>query len=257
MAITAIVLQFILYRRIRSEIPFLSHAILLIIAAVILIVGIVWSFGANNAVKTGRQPSHVFTNLLFIASLVLVGYLLAAAVYLVLYRIQLFDYLVGLYTDRNLFTDRVDSDYDFQDGYDSSRRMLWWVTFFTVAVAICLIVIAYACRSVVWNRYIQTRATLYVALAAIVVASWIILFWVEESFEFRRFLPENVGINTLYVMRSLAIVCLAVAVLNAIANLIQYKLGFFIFAAANAALLIVAVRCHRPASPRCQAGCQQ
>lgn len=238
--VLGMIFTWVLYSRDRNKV-FLWHAIWLIGGILLSLLAIGWAFTASSAVKTGRQPSSALTNIVFILALVFVGYLILETIWLILFRPQHFDYLVGLYTDRALWTNRINSSYDFRRGWRTSRRTLWWVCAWTIAAAVCFMIIAYAARSVVWNRYNMTRFALYVACAFIILASWMILFWVKEGFEYKRALPFDFAPKLLNIMRVVGILGLIFGVLTALNNLIQNKMGYFFTGALNLALLLVAI----------------
>src|SRR3990167_151319 len=238
--LVAMILTWILYYRERTR-TFLWHAIWLIVGLLFAGACAAWGATSAGAVKTGRQPSAIFTGVVFIGSLIMVAYLLIEAVWLVLYRPVHFDYLVGLRTDQGLWDNRMKSGSSFADGWISSRRMIWWVTFFTVLSALCFAFIAYAARSVVWNRYNLIRWTLAIGLLAVTIFAFLVIYWVQEAYNYQAVLPGQFGGSLLSLAKIFAIVSIVLAVLNAIANLTQSRVGYFVLGAIQVVLVFILV----------------
>jgi Carboxypeptidase regulatory-like domain len=238
--LVAMILTWILYYRERTR-TFLWHAIWLIVGLLFAGACAAWGAGAAGAVRSGRQPGAIFTGVVFIGSLIFVAYHLIEAVWLVLYRPVHFDYLVGLKTDQNLWDSRMKSGSSFTDGWIQDRRMIWWVTLFTVLSALCFAFIAYAARSVVWNRYNLVRWTLAIGLLAVTIFSFLVIYWVQEAYNFQAALPGQFGGNLLTLAKIFAIVSLVLAVLNAIANLIQSRVGYFVIGAIQCVLIFILI----------------
>jgi hypothetical protein len=239
-AIVSLVMVWVLYTRERSR-TFLWHGIWMGVIAIFLLIAIAWGFMASTAVKSGRQPSPIFSGLIFILAIAYIGYLLVESVWLILYRKIHFDYLVGLSTDQDAWENRTPSGYTFEELWRQHRRMIWWIVFFNLATAFMLGFIAYFARSVSWNRYSLARATLYVALAVMALGGWLMIYWVEEAYEYRKAVPGYFLNNLLEVTKAWGIIALALAGANALVNFFQNKIGYFIMALLNIGLIVAMV----------------
>lgn len=239
-ALISMIMMWVLYRRDKNR-TFLWHAIWMTFLVVFFIVALVWSLMASTAVKTGRQPNVFLTIPVFILSLVFIGYLLVESIWLILYRKVHFDYLVGSSTDSGAWDERTASGYNFTEAWKQHRRMLWWIVFFNLASAVMLGFIVYAARSVSWNRYALARITLYFALLMTALAAFLMIYWVEEAYEYKKAIPGDFVGNLLVVTKAWAIVALVLAVLNALVNMIHNKAGFFLMAALEIGLIIAMV----------------
>jgi hypothetical protein len=239
-AIIACVLTWVLYGRDRNR-TFLWHGIWTVILIVLFILAIVWGFAAASAVKAGRQPSTIFAAIIFIGSLILISYLLVESVWLILYRKIHFDYLVGLSTDQQAWNSRMPDNKSFEDGWRQNRKMIWWTVLFNFASVVMLGFIAYAARSVTWNRYNLARATLYLALIMMALSGWLMIYWVEEAYEYRKPLPNYFLGNLLSTIKAWGIIALVLAFLNAVVNFFQHKISYFILALTEIALIIAMV----------------
>lgn len=239
-SVVALILQWILYYR-EPKYTFCWHGIWLIFVVLFCLAVIGWGFMAKKAVRMGRQPSPFFTGFIFIVGLIMIGYLLIEALWLIFYKPIHYNYLVALQNDRDEWDKRMVEGSSLEDGWKQSRRMMWWTTFFTVGTAICLCFAVYAARSIIWNRYNLTRLTLYVALGFIMLSAWLMIYWIEESLEYNQALPEEFIGNLLLVMRIIAIICIIYAILTAIVNVLQTKIGYFLMGALGIVLFVIMV----------------
>lgn len=133
---------------------------------------------------------------------------------------------------------RMPDNDNLEEGYRSSRRLIWWTVYMTLVAAGAFAYIAYAARSVVWNRYQISRYGLYLALAFMILASWIMIYWAEETFEYEIFYNDNSIGSVARVLKAFAIAGLVFAFINTIINLLKIKLGYFIYAILAIVLLI-------------------
>jgi len=235
--LVAMILTWILYFRDRNS-TFLWHGIWLIGLMVFAIICIAWAFMATPAVRAGRQPMPILSTIVYLGSLLALGYLVVEALWLVFYKPLHYDYLVGLRTDTGIWNNRMVSGSSFEDGWVSSRRMIWWTIFMGLIAAICFAYLIYASRSVVWNRYQLTRWGLYWALAWIVLAAWLVLYWTRKTDGYRELLNSSAATNTMLILRAIAIIALVFAVINAIVNLLKIRIGYFIMGMVAAALIL-------------------
>lgn len=238
--IVSMILCWILYHRERCR-TFMWHGIILIFLILFAFACAGWGAMAGSAVKVGREPAPAFTTIVFLFSLFAIGFLLIESIWWIMYRPLHRDYLTGLKADPQAWDDHMVDGSTLENGWKQSRRLMWWTVFFNVAAAVCFILIAYAARSITWNRYNLTRLTLYIALAVAVLAAWLMIYWIEEAKEYEKALPGEFAGNLLCVLKVLAILVLVFAGLLAIINLIQSKVGYFILGALTIILAIVLV----------------
>jgi hypothetical protein len=236
--LVAMILGWVLYFRDRNY-SFLWHPIWLIGAFLFSLACIAWAFGAGSAIKTGRQPNSLFTLIIFLGSLLLMGYMVVTALWYVFYRVIHYDFLVGLRTDINLWNHRMVSGSSFQDGWTGSRRLIWWTVFFTLLAGAAFAFLAYASRSIVWNRYQMTRFGLYWALAWIVLSSWLVLYWTRQANGYKDFFGSSTVDNVVLFLRILAIILLVYAFVNTVVNLLKMRLGYFLMGLLGIALLVL------------------
>jgi hypothetical protein len=239
-ATVSLILVWVLAYRERSR-TFIWHGIFMAITVLFLLITIVWGFLATTAMKTGRQPNPIFSGFIHIFAIALIGYLLVESVWLILYRKIHFDYLVGYSTDQDAWNNRMPNGKDFNYVWSQDRKMIWWTVFFNLATAVMLGFIAYFARSVSWNRYQLARATLYVALVFMALAGWLMIYWVEEAYEYRRAIPGSFQHRLLEVTKAWGIIAIVFAGVNAFVNFFQHKIGYFIMALLDVALIIAMV----------------
>lgn len=240
--VVAMILCWILYYRERTR-TFLWHAIALIFLALFGLIIAGWGFMTGSALKTGKAPNAFLSGFVFICALMATIYLLVESIWFVLYRPVHFNYILGLSTDPNLWGQRMPNGYNFLDGWGTSRRIMWWTTFFTIAAALCFAFCAYAGRSVVWNKYQLTRLCLYIALLWAVISAWIVIYWVQEGYNYQAIAPNLISYNLLVLIKICAITALVLAFLNALINMIQSRIGYFLMAALEIILIVVLVCC--------------
>ena len=238
--LTAMILTWILYYRERTR-TFLWHAIWLIVAMLFAFACAGWASGAGTAVKSGKHTNSMFTLIVFIGSLILMVYLFAQAFWLIFYRYNHFSYLIGLKTNDDLWNHRMVSGSSFDDGWTQSRRMIWWVTLFTLISGCCFAFLAYAARSLVWNRYQLTRIGLYIACLAVVIVGFIAVYWCEECYEYQKVAFGDYTKSLISIIKVLVIVAIVYAVLNAIVNTIKVKIGYFLLGMLGIVLLVLLV----------------
>lgn len=240
LSLVAMILSWVLYYRDRSS-TYLWHSIWLIFAFLFGLACAGWGATAVPAIRTGNQPNPMFTLVVFLGSLLFLGYLLLSAIWLTFFRPIHYDFLVGLRTDNDLWNKRMTNGSSFNDGWTSSRRMMWWVILFTLIAGICFAFTAYASRSVVWNRYNLTRFALYFALVWIVFISWMIIYWAQEAFLYEHFSLAPNARTEIRVLKVLAILALIYAAVNALVNLLKVKIGYFLLAMIGIVFLVVLV----------------
>ena len=183
LCLVAMILTWILYFRERTR-TFLWHAIWLIFAFLFGFGLAAWGATSEPNVRVGKQPSANFTLAIFLGCLVFFVYLVAESLWLIFYKPIHYGYLVGLRGDNDLWNKRMISGSSFQEGWTADRRMMWWVTAFTLIAGICFAFGAYATRSVVWNRFQLTRIGLFAAIISAILAGFLVIYWAEECFEY-------------------------------------------------------------------------
>lgn len=238
--LVAMILTWVLYHRDRNS-SLMWHGIWLIFAFLFSIICVVWALMSRNSVKMGRPANSMLTLMVFIAGLFFFGYLLVEALWFVFYRSVHFDYLVGLSSDQGKWNNFMPSGISFNDGWIQSRRLLWWMVFFTLIAAIAIAYIAYSSRSVVWNRYTLTRYGLYAGIFMTFICSWVVLYWVAQCINIQGYLGSTVTdiSNILRGLRVLAILCLVFGFLMLVVNFIKSKLGYFILGVITIILFIL------------------
>ena len=235
--LVAMILTWILYSREKTR-TFLWHAILLIFALLSAGLCAAWGAGTGTAIRKGRAPGNFMTGLVFILAIGWAVYLFVESLWLIMYKPVHFNYLVGLKSDKDLWEQRMVNGSSFEEGWTQSNRLLWWTIFFTIGAGLCFAFCAYAARSVVWNRYQLSRLALYLALAVIVFSAWMVIYWVEEGYEYRKAAPDAISLTTLNILKTIAIIAIVVAVINGIVNFVQSKPGYFVCAALEIGLLV-------------------
>lgn len=238
--IVAMILTWILYYRERTR-TFLWHAIFLIVAILFSFAAIGWAFSTGKTIKTGKHQNSILSLIVFIGSLFFAVYLFTEAFWFVFYRHVHFSYLIGLRTDDALWNHRMTSGSTFEDGWKSSRRMMWWVAFFSLAAGCCFAFLSYAARSVVWNRYQLTRIGLYIACLAAVIIGFIVVYWAEECYEYQKVVFNDYTKALISTLKVLAIISIVYAVINAVVNIIRTKLLYFILGILGIVLLVLLV----------------
>lgn len=238
--LVAMILNWILYYRDRSY-TFGWHAVWLIGLMIFALVCLGWAFMAGPAVTSGRQPMAAFSGFVYIMSLIAIGYLLCEAIWLIIYRPFHFSYLVGLKANQDTWDRRMPTGYNFQEAWRQDRKMMWWVVFFGILAAACFGFIAYAARSVMWNRFHITKLGLYVSLAFLALAGWMVIYWVEESYEYQRVMPGTFAGNLPLLAKIIGISAVVLAGVNAIVNLVTSRILSFVVAALEIVLLVCAV----------------
>ena len=236
----AMILTWVLYFRERRR-TFLWHAIWLIFALLFAALCAIWGLQSSNGIKSGKQPNAMLSMVVFLGALFFFVYLLAQVMWFIFYYAIHHAYLIGLSTNQDNWNKRMVKDSTFANGWTQSSRLMTWTILFTLISAGCFAFIAYAARSVVWNRYQLTRFGLYWALFWISLASWILIYWCEEAFEYDTFIDSPTAKNEVRALKVLAIIALVYAFLNAIVNLLKIKVGYFFFAIFGLVLLVLFV----------------
>lgn len=227
LCLVAMILTWILYFRERTR-TFLWHGIWLIFAMLFAFACAGWGAITASAIKQNKQPNSNLTLIIFIGSIIFAIYLLAESFWLVFYRYNHFAYITGLRTDNDLWDRRMTSGSTFEEGWKSSRRMLWWVTFFTAFSGALFACIAYCARSVVWNRFQLTRITLYLVALGMVLSGFLMIYWAEECYEYQKLSAWDFGGKLVEFLKALGIIGVILGVLIAIVNLLRYKWAYFI-----------------------------
>jgi hypothetical protein len=238
--LVACILCWFLYFRERTR-TFLWHAIIMIFVTLFAFAAAGWGASARTALRDGKLPSNNFTLIIFLGSLICVGYCLAMGMWLLFYRPVHFNYLRCIKADQDTWNTRMPTDVSFADGWKSSRRLMWWTALFTVLGGLCFAFLAFATRSVVGNRVALTRAGLYLALLAIVVAGFFMIYWAEEAYEIEKIVSKDFAPNFAFYLKIAAIIGITLAVINAIINFIKFKAGYFICAIVLIVFLIIVV----------------
>jgi hypothetical protein len=236
--IISMVMAWVLYYRERTR-TFLWHAIILIFALLAAGLCAAWGAMSISSIKVGRPPSPFLTGLVFLVSIIFAVYLFVESIWLVLYRPVHFNYLLGVRTDTELWNKRMIRDSSFDEGWKTDRRMMWWIVFFDIAAGLCFAFCAYATRSVSVSRHKLTKLALYAALVWVTWCCFMVVYWVEESYEYQKAFPTVVTQQQLYVLKVVAIITIVLAALNAIINLLQNRFGYFVISALEVLALIV------------------
>lgn len=237
LCLVAMILTWILYFRERTR-TFLWHAIWLIFAFLFGFGLAAWGATSEPSVRVGRQPSANFTLAIFLGCLIFFVYLVAETLWLIFYKPIHYGYLVGLRGDNDLWNKRMISGSSFQDGWVADRRMMWWVTAFTLISGICFAFGAYATRSVVWNRFQLTRIGLFASIIGTAVAGFLVVYWAEECFEYESASFYSFDKDVTRVLKVLAIIAIVFAFLNGIVNFLKSKLGYFVLGLISVILII-------------------
>lgn len=237
LCLVAMILTWILYFRERTR-TFLWHAIWLIFAFLFGFGLAAWGATSEPSVRVGKQPSANFTLAIFLGCLIFFVYLVAEALWLVFYKPIHYGYLVGLRGDNDLWNKRMISGSTFEEGWTADRRMMWWVTAFTLISGICFAFGAYATRSVVWNRFQLTRIGLFASIIGTAVAGFLIVYWAEECFEYENASFYSFDKDVTRVLKVLAIIAIVFAFLNGIVNFLKSKLGYFVMGLISVILII-------------------
>lgn len=227
LCLVAMILTWVLYFRERTR-TFLWHAIWLIFAMLFAFACAGWAAMAAGALGKRQAPNPTFTLIIFVGSLIFAVYCIAIGFWLVFYRHNHFAYIVGLRTDNGLWDARMKSGSSFEDGWKSSRRMMWWVTFFTFISGFVFALVAYTARSVVWNRYQLTRIGLFIACLGMVLAGFLMVYWAEECYEYQNLTSFSYGGKLINVMKALGIAGIILGAFTAVANLLRFKNSYFI-----------------------------
>lgn len=237
--LVAMILVWILYYRERTR-TFLWDGISLIFIMLFGFICAAYCAMAMSAVKTGKPVSPPFTLFVFLFSCIAGVFLIAEAFWLIFYRRIHFAYLIGLRTEDDLWDHRMTSGSSFEDGWKSSRRMMWWVTLFILIAGICFLFVAYVARSVTWNRFELTRIALYAASFFAILAGFIVIYWCEEIFEYLDF-SDIISKQLTTVLKYLAIAAIVVSFINAVVNFIKSKMGYFLMGIITIILVILLV----------------
>lgn len=243
--LVACILTWILYYRDRTS-TLLSYAIVVIF--VILFAGAcaAWGAGARTAILSKRQPASLFTLIVFLLSLAAMIYLLGMAMWLTFFQARHYDYLVGMYSMPGKADARMPSGWSFDDSWKQDKRMLYWITTFTVIAAICFAFIAYSAANVVWNKYQLMRYALYFILASMTLAGWLVIYWAEEAYHKRVLIDNEPATQFVKALKVMAIISLVVAFLNLIANVLKLKVGYFVMAICCLAIFVILVAIDAP-----------
>jgi hypothetical protein len=242
MCLTAMILCWILYWRERTR-TFLWHSIWLIGAMLFGFICAAWGATSGTAVKTGRQPSSMFSLFVFLGGLLLAVYMFATSLWLIFYRPVHFSYLIGLRTNNDLWNHRMTSGSSFEEGWTSSRRMMWWVIFFSLASGVCFGFCAYAAKSIVWNRFQLTRIGLYAACLFMILSGFIVIYWAKEADLYTGLNTNSFSTNLVTTLKVLAIITIVAGFINAIINFTKIKLAYFISGILLILLFIILVSC--------------
>lgn len=240
LCLVAMILTWILFYRERTR-TFLWHAIWLIFATLFGFACAGWGAVSASAIKQNKQPNASFTLIIFIGAIIFAIYLLAETFWLVFYRHNHFSYLASLKADQGMWDARLPSGSSFEDGWKSSRRMMWWVTFFTAISGVLFAFIAYAARSVVWNRYQLTRITLYLVALGMVLGGFLMIYWSEEAFEYQNLSTFDFGGRLISFLKGLGIAAVVLGLLLAVVNLLRYKWAYFILGLALLIFMVLLV----------------
>lgn len=238
--IITVIMTWVLYSRERTR-TFLWHAIFLSVALLVACLCAAWGAMSGSSIKVGRPPSTFLTGLVFILSAIFAVYLFVESIWLVLYRPVHFNYLVGLKTNNELWDSRMIDGTSLQQGWKTDRRMMWWIVFFDIATALCFTYCAYAARSVVVSRYNLTKLLLWTALVWACWSCFMVVYWVEESYEYQRAQPGITTYQQLYLIKVIAIIILVLIVLNAIIAILQNRIGFFVISALEVIALLILI----------------
>lgn len=238
--IISMIMTWVLYSRERTR-TFLWHAIFLCVALLVAGLCAAWGAMAGSSIKVGRPPSTFLTGLVFLLSAIFAVYLFVQSVWLVLYRPVHFNYLNGLKTNSEQWDNRMIDGSSFEKGWKTDRRMMWWVVFFDIATALCFTYCAYAARSVVVSRYNLTKLALYAALVWACWSCFMVIYWVEESYEYQRAQPSITTYQQLYIIKVIAIIILVLIFLNALIALMQNKVGLFLISALEIIALLIII----------------
>lgn len=242
--IISLVMAWVLYSRERTR-TFLWHAIILIFALLSAGLCAAWGAMSLSSIKVGRPPQTFLTGLVFVVAMIFAVYLFVESIWLVLYRPIHFNYLLGLFSDNETWNKRMIRDSNFDQGWKTDRRMMWWVVFFNIAAGLCFSFCAYATRSVAISRFNLTKLALYVALVWATFSCFMVVYWVEESYEYQDAFPTVVTRPQLYLLKVIAICTIVLVALNAVINLLQNRFGFFVISALEliALLIFICVAC--------------
>lgn len=239
-AITAMVMTWVICYRERTR-TWIWHGVWLAGAILFGLICAAWAWTTKSQVASGKPPNNYFTGFVFVMSFIFVGYLLIEAIWLVLYRPIHFNYLVGISADPAAWSKYMPDGKSFTDGWIQDRRIIWWIIFLTVALALCFAFIAFAARSVVWNKFAFTKLALYTALIFMTLAGWLVIYWVTEAYALQSLMPTLFNSSLLGLAKALAIIAIVLAFINAVLAMLQIRLGLFVIAALEIVLVIILI----------------
>lgn len=229
MSIVGMILSWILYSRDR-RLTFIYHAIALIIIMLFAIFVIFWSKKVTLQIRGGEQPNTMTLTIVFIGSIIFTLFLAGQALWFVFYKPSLFAYLVGLKTDERLWDDRMIDGSSFEDGWKSSRRMMWWTALFAFLSALCFAFIGGAANKVVWNRYGLARVGLYALLALMIYFAYRMLYAAYEVILYNKEFDMYGDSPYPKLIVYLSIFILVICVVNAFINFCRSRFGWLFMA---------------------------
>ena len=74
-------------------------------------------------------------------------------------------------------------------------------------------------------------------------SGWMMVYWLEECYEYQKSVVQMVSYDQLVLLKIVAIAGISLAFLNTLVNLVQTKIGYFLMAALELILLVIAVCC--------------
>lgn len=226
LCLVAMVLTWVLYFRERTR-TFLWHAIWLIFAMLFAFGCAGWAFLANSSAKLGKEPNAMFSMLVYLGSLIFFVYMVVESLWFIFYRPVHFSYLLGLSTDQGLWNARMTSGSSFDEGWTSSRRMMWWVALFTLISGVSFGFVAYTVRSIVSGKFNLTRIGLYAACLFMVLSGFMMIYWAQECLNYQALTTQDFGGVLIQALKVLGIIGVVLGVLNAITNFLKFKFIYF------------------------------
>ena len=189
----------------------LSHAIMLTFAFLFSLFCLKWAMGTNKTIGLGKQADSTQTLLVFIGGAIFSIYCLASACYFFIFRYYHYSWLLMAAGNVKEWDRVAGLTTPFMDYNNTSRRIMWWVSFFTLICSLCFAFCAYAAWSVFWNRFVFFRYLLHVCCLGVILFGFLTIFWAIRAKAYSDILGNlNYPENYIHMLFIVAIICIVI-----------------------------------------------
>ncbi len=223
-----VALTAVIFHRDMSHLP-LCHLIMVCLGVLIAAFGIFMCLQARKAEKNNTEPNHMLMGIAFFLCMMMLGYCVASAFFFYMFRPFHHCHLVKKHVNGTEWNDTFGSNWTFEDGWGEDRRILWWITFFTVVAAVGFLILAIVLWKMTKYKVQMARIILGLAcLAGVILACFALDYlWTSRTmYENYVFRAMNHKLFTALIVLLVVIVVLLLA--NAIWNVLHKRSGHFV-----------------------------